>query len=106
MPVRAGKEAESGYQGQEDHEEDDVRPQGADQIDEAEETHSEQEEREASVEADCLQAILRRRERLGAVETVGVIRGLEGGGEGEPEGAKGGEDDEREGVADEPLEAI
>lgn len=38
------------------------------------------------------------------VEAVGIERRGQGGGEGEPEATKGGEDDGGEGVAEDPLE--
>lgn len=74
-------------------------------------THKHQKERKARIKLRRLQPrrVSRlshrssRSSRIGHVRTIRIVIGLQGCTEGEPEGAKGAENDEGEGVADDPF---
>lgn len=74
-------------------------------------THKHQKERKACIKprrhlprrVPRLTHRLSRACRIGDIGAIGVVEGLEGSAEGEPEGTKGAEDDEGEGVADDPF---
>lgn len=102
-PVRGRQQEERHHEREEDDDKDNVGSQRADEEDEADETHEEEPEADARVEA------LGRQARGGG--TVGGRVAGEGGkgwGEsravGEVEAAKGAEDDGGEGVAEDPFE--
>lgn len=103
VPVRAGQDHKGQEQAEEDGYKDNVRPQRADQVHEAEETHEEEEETKASVEAGTGYA-RGRRGRVGrCVGAVRIERWGQGTPQGEPEATKRAEDNEGEGIAEEKL---
>jgi hypothetical protein len=103
LPVGAGEEAEGDDEAEEDNDEDDVGAECADQKDEAEETHEYEEEGIRRGEANGSHAFCFAPSGWG-IGPVGVIEGLEGCGEGEPETAEGHKDDKWEGVAEDEFE--
>ena len=101
LPIDTGEAAERWYQQQEDAEKDDVGPQRADEVDEAQEAHVELEEGECCRE-DGVGA--RRGRILGVIGDGRVIHGGEGRGECQPESTERSKDDEGKGVAEDELE--
>ena len=100
QPIDTGETAERWYQQQKDAEKDDVGPQRADEVDEAQEAHVELEEGEGCRE-DGVGA--RHGRILGVIGDGRVVHGGEGGGECQPESTERSEDDEGEGVAEDEL---
>jgi len=103
LPVRASQDHKGKEQAEEDGYKDNVRPQRADQVHEAEQTHEEEEETKAGVEAGAGYARCRRGRVGRCVGAVGIERRGQGTPQGEPEATKRAEDDEGEGIAEKKL---
>lgn len=96
LPEAYSQTSESRYEGGENQKEDDVGAQAADEVDETEDAHPEEEEGECGLEGWIS---VSSGAVVGCVGGSGVVIGSQGCAVGEPEGAKGAEDDEVERVA-------
>ena len=111
VPIRGGQTRERAHQRQKNHHEHHIGAHTTDQENQTHQPHKHEEKRKAGVKARLLEPrgiarVAHRRRGLRGVGDVGAVRvepGHECGGEGEPEGAEGAEDDEGEGVADEEF---
>ena len=57
LPIGSSQKDKGKEQSQEDHHEDNIRPQSADEVDQTHQTHEKEEEAETSVEAPARQTI-------------------------------------------------
>ena len=101
IPVGGGEKAKGEYEGDEDYDEDDVCPQSTDGVHETKDAHEKQEEGVAGVKGG------RRCAWLGSGGLIGghgVEEWCKCCAKGEPETAKGCENNGRESVAKNPFE--
>lgn len=97
------QQTERNYKREEDDDEDNIRPQGADEVDQAQDAHEDHEEAVAGIETGRVETA-RVVEPARGVEAGRVEGGHQHGAVAEPEAAEGTEDDEGEGIAEEELE--
>lgn len=86
MPVCTSKTSECWNECSEDAEEHNIRPQGADHVDEAQDAHPEQEEGKAGVEFGLSESF--RNDTGCRIETIGIVEWRKSAGEAEPEGTE------------------
>jgi len=99
VEINTGEQTKNYNQRGKNNHESDVGSQGTHEVNETHETHEDEEKGKGGIETFGGETGRDWGGSCRCVGAVGVVKGLECGGKGEPEGAEGHEDDEREGVA-------